>query len=156
MADVLGCRHPIALYDSIKNFALIPILLSVLRRHPAGRGLAFAHFLFWYGGGRFLIDVFRDYETGSFPPGQYLNLLTAAVGFSLIIWLRRRPCPAPVRRSVPPDKPPGGARVLLFVLLALFPLIIPRSWTEDVLTQTRRDRGTLATPPEGNRGRVAD
>jgi len=35
--NVEGPRHPVALYDGAKNLLLIPILILVLRRFPAGR-----------------------------------------------------------------------------------------------------------------------
>jgi prolipoprotein diacylglyceryl transferase len=41
-----GPRHPVALYDGAKNLLLVPILILVLRRWPAGRGVATGAFLF--------------------------------------------------------------------------------------------------------------
>ena len=61
---------------------MIPILYAVMRRHGMGSGLVAAHFVFWYGLLRFLVDLSRDYA-GTFlglGTGQYFNLAMALVG----------------------------------------------------------------------------
>jgi hypothetical protein len=47
---VEGPRHPVALYDGAKNLLLVPVLILILRRWPAGRGVATGAFLFLYAG----------------------------------------------------------------------------------------------------------
>jgi hypothetical protein len=60
-----GCRHPVALYDGLKNLLLLPILLGVrfaYRRagYEPASGILFGHFVFWYGSLRLFVDVFRS------------------------------------------------------------------------------------------------
>ena len=90
---VEGPRHPVALYDGAKNLLLVPVLILILRRWPAGRGVATGAFLFLYAGLRFLVDLFRDYEGGwlGIGQGQYFNLIMAAIGLAVLIWALRRP-----------------------------------------------------------------
>lgn len=86
-----GFRHPVALYDGMKNFLMIPLLLLVKRTTQPGEGRLLAHFVFWYGFLRLLVDYFRDYgsEFLGVGTGQYYNLLMAAAGFGMIVWLSR-------------------------------------------------------------------
>ena len=88
---VEGFRHPVALYDGLKNLALVPLLVVVLRRWPAGEGIATGCFLLGYGGLRFFIDFFRDYESVllGLGPGQWFNLAMAATGAVMLLSVRR-------------------------------------------------------------------
>ncbi len=126
-----GFRHPVVLYDGLKNLLLIPVLL-LLQRKRAPRGVVLGAFLVGYGGLRIFVDFFREYRTTQFglPPGQLVNALMALLGALLIaygIWrqVRELPPPAPAR-SVG-----WGPRLLLAGLL-LLPAIIPSDWTQDV------------------------
>ena len=87
--DVAGFRHPVALYDGAKNLLLIPLLIWVLHRNPSGSGRALAHFVFWYGALRFVVDQCRDYEAYllGLGTGQYFNLAMALAGVVLLITL---------------------------------------------------------------------
>ena len=76
-----GFRHPVALYDGIKNLLLIPILFSVRRRVVAGTGYALGpfYFLVWFS------EVVR----GLFPRSRhriirhrYRTILQSAYGGS--------------------------------------------------------------------------
>ncbi len=145
-----GFRHPVTLYDSLKNFLMIPLLLLVKKVYPSGRGMLLAHFAFWYGFGRIFVDIFREYPTEvlGVGTGQYFNLLMVAVGLGLMMWFERP------RRVLSGPSPEGqthqesvladGActkvgqdysrsrlwrRKLAFLALLLFPLIIPTDWT---------------------------
>jgi phosphatidylglycerol---prolipoprotein diacylglyceryl transferase len=76
-----GCRHPVALYDGLKNLLLVPILLGVrsisLRRNGyLPRGLMLGHFVLWYG----LLRVFVDFSASTIPTGS------ASAGASTSIW----------------------------------------------------------------------
>lgn len=42
LPDTLGCRHPVAIHDGLKTLAIVPVLLLILRRRPAGSGIATA------------------------------------------------------------------------------------------------------------------
>jgi phosphatidylglycerol:prolipoprotein diacylglycerol transferase len=150
--DVDGFRHPVALYDGAKNLMLIPLLVAVLRRHPAGSGRALAAFVFWYAALRFLVDQCRDYEAYVFGmgTGQYFNLLMAAIGLGLWAWLRRRPTidagtPTPVRRATPGQV--GLWRPVILAALIAYPLGIPTSWTLCNIDQKRQNTQTFRAPP---------
>lgn len=147
LPSITGCRHPVALYDGAKNLVLVPLLALLLRRRPAGTGIATGAFLLLYGGLRFLIDQLRDYESvlWGLGPGQWLNLATAGLGLLLLL-ARRRAAPAPPRPPAP--GPVGPLRVLLLALLVLLPLLIPTSWTQVHLRELREQRG-VAPPPRG-------
>lgn len=136
--DAEGARHPVVLYDGIKNLLLIPLLLWVRERDPPP-GVVTAHFFFWYGALRVLVDLFREYrvEVLGLGTGQAFNLAMAAAGLALYLWARRRPAPIKAARPNPGPKPSGQARFTslkhaLLALLILFPLVIPSDWTQDV------------------------
>ena len=143
---VEGPRHPVALYDGAKNLLLVSFLIAVLRRWPAGRGVATGAFLLLYAGLRFLVDLFRDYEGGwlGIGQGQYFNLGMAAVGLVVLVWALRRkapvlsPAPAAPRRVSP-------LAVGAFILLCLYPLGIPTSWTRQNIETIRAEEP--AEPP---------
>jgi len=146
LPDVEGFRHPVSLYDGAKNLLLVPLLMAVLRRWPAGRGVATAVFLVGYGGLRFLVDQLRDYESslGGLGPGQWFNLAMAAFGaVMLVVCLRREPSAA---RRVAVESPHSGVGVvsaIILLLLVLFPLSIPTSWTTEYIAMKR----TSSSPP---------
>jgi phosphatidylglycerol:prolipoprotein diacylglycerol transferase len=145
-----GLRHPVALYESLKNLALIPILLAVRRLGPARRGLLFGHFVFWYGFLRVVVDHYRDYgsEVLGVGRGQYYNLLMALVGVGLILWSRKRvpdPTNLPALRASESSTAPPLAwetllKSLVFAALLLFCLTIPGGWSGEGL------RRLLASP----------
>lgn len=147
--DAEGFRHPVVLYDALKNFLMIPVLLLVRRSSGSGRGLVFSNFLFWYGAVRILIDIYRDYpvQVYGLPPGQYLNAGMGLAGALLIGYFssRRRRSSGPLLaadhfRSFTPLLQHETARRgmslwwrrLLLLVLLLFPLLIPSDWTQDV------------------------
>jgi phosphatidylglycerol:prolipoprotein diacylglycerol transferase len=149
--DAEGFRHPVTLYDSLKNFMPIPLLLLVRRASPPGRGMLLAHFVFWYGFGRIFVDLYREYPAEFFGigRGQYFNLLMALAGLVLMLWFRRTGL-----ASQAVERAKGGARTLgdgvtaraasqsapftsslwprrlAFIALVLFPLVIPTDWTQ--------------------------
>jgi phosphatidylglycerol:prolipoprotein diacylglycerol transferase len=127
---VEGPRHPVALYDGAKNLLLVPVLILVLRRWPAGRGVATGAFLFLYAGLRLLVDLFRDYEGGwlGVGQGQYFNLIMAAIGLVVLVWALRRDLPG-IPFISPDPRRVNPLLVALFIVLCLYPLGIPTSWT---------------------------
>ncbi len=140
-------RHPVALYDGAKNLILVPLLILVLRRWPAGRGVATGAFLFLYAGLRVLVDLFRDYEGGwlGIGQGQYFNLIMAAVGLLVLVRaLRRRTTATPYVSPEPRRVNPLLAAV--FVFLCLYPLGIPTSWTKANI-ETIRGEEPVETRP---------
>ncbi len=156
--DAEGFRHPVTLYDALKNFLMIPLLLAVRRRTSPGRGVLLAHFVFWYGFGRLFVDYFRQYpvEVFGLPPGQHFNLLMAIGGLGLLIWFTRRGrCPDAGKTKAADREDTSGflacaerpgsrnipsslcLRRLAFVALLLFALVIPTDWTRGNVTQPK-------------------
>lgn len=137
--DIEGFRHPVVLYDGLKNLLLIPFLLWIRRRYPY-RGVVFAHFIFWYAFLRLFIDVFREYrvEAMGIGTGQIINVAMSVLGLALLIRFHQRRSPRTQTECAPPVQPgpvdPVTLRVqrVFFVLLLLFCLTIPSDWTQDV------------------------
>ncbi|MCK4587690.1 MAG: prolipoprotein diacylglyceryl transferase [Gammaproteobacteria bacterium] len=138
--DAEGFRHPVVLYDGLKNLLLIPVLLFI-RTKKLPYGVLLGAFLFGYGFFRILIDFFREYrvELYGLPPGQEFNIGMCVIGIGLIILMIKRGCP----RADPGITTESGnvksekgkliyTRRLSFGLLLIIPLVIPSDWTQDV------------------------
>jgi phosphatidylglycerol---prolipoprotein diacylglyceryl transferase len=164
-----GFRHPVVLYDGVKNLLLVPFLLH-FRRTNATPGAVAARFVFWYAFPRIFIDLFRDYPTHrlALGTGQTLNLVMAALGVVLLVRSRWRRLGRLQRQatSSPPlapdaDRAPSlWQRVALAALLA-FCLLIPSNWTQNVpvrygmrhpgLVHSRMYPPIAWAPPEASR-----
>jgi phosphatidylglycerol---prolipoprotein diacylglyceryl transferase len=144
LPDVEGFRHPVSLYDGTKNLLLVPLLAAVLKRWPARQGVATAVFLVGYGGLRFLVDQFRDYESslGGLGPGQWFNIAMAMFGAAMLIVCLKRSAPQRETRAPAASSVPNVSAAIL-LLLELFPLSIPTSWTTEYINQKR---GSTETP----------
>ena len=135
--DLDGYRHPVVLYDGLKNLLLVPLLLLIRSRRPP-KGVVFGHFVFWYGFLRIFVDYFREYrvEIMSLPPGQEFNLFMTAFGIGAIIWAYRYratdPFTAELNESARLNKPPSLLLRLGLPVVILLPLVIPSDWTQDV------------------------
>jgi len=149
--DAEGFRHPVTLYESVKNLAVIPILLAARKKCPCGSGKLLAQFFFWYASLRIFADCFREYGTRflGIGTGQYFNFFMASAGIGLYLWFSR------VRRVSNigdyahvrtkshncPDATLGHRslfiRKTVFVVILLFSITIPSSWTQGVLKQYR-------------------
>ncbi len=138
--DAEGFRHPVVLYDGIKNLLLIPFLL-LIRHFAPPRGVLIAHFLLWYGLLRIPIDFFREYRTElyGFPPGQEFNLLMTFLGLGMLFRIYRKVkrtgdvvYPEPIGGPEYSSSQPAPVQRIVFILLLLFPTIIPSDWTQDV------------------------
>jgi len=136
--DLEDFRHPVVLYDGLKNLLLIPLLFW-LRKMNLPRGVVFAHFLFWYAFLRLFVDLFREYRVESFGigTGQIINLGMSAAGLVLMVWLygKGRVTSVVSRPSLVPSE--ARARTLwvrrcCFLLLLAFCLVMPSDWTQDV------------------------
>ncbi len=115
-----GFRHPVVLYDGLKNFLLIPILLWVQRRGaPPGRVAAL--FVLLYAGLRIPIDLLREYPVNALglPTGQGFNVIMAIAGAALLVrnWrLARIPgrlgpsAPLPAEPNPTPRRAGGAPR----------------------------------------------
>ena len=135
--DLEGFRHPVVLYDGLKNLLLVPILLFLRNRCPP-KGVVLGHFIFWYGFLRIFVDLFREYRTDllGLPPGQEFNILMSIVGLALIVWAyknqaRGRTCDLTGGLARQNREASWLQRISLAVLVAI-PLIIPSDWTQDV------------------------
>lgn len=153
--DIEGFRHPVTLYESLKNFMLIPILIIVRRKSPPGRGIMMAHFIFWYGFLRIFADLYRDHGAQFFGIGrnQYFNGLMAVVGLILMGVLATR-----AKRQLPESAhlqstrldealgqklsnreniPALWFRRIVFTVILLFCLAVRSAWTPEVLEEHR-------------------
>ena len=136
--DLEGFRHPVVLYDGMKNLLLIPFLL-LIRKHRPPQGVVFAHFLFWYAFLRLFVDIFREYrvESWGLGTGQAINLVMSITGLALLFWFHRRGLK---HASEPITSPPCAVaaptqlwrRRVLFLLILLLCPIISSDWTQDI------------------------
>jgi phosphatidylglycerol---prolipoprotein diacylglyceryl transferase len=134
--NVEGFRHPVVLYDGLKNFLLAPFLLWVRKLGvPPGRiaGL----FIFLYALLRIPIDLLREYPISMWglPTGQTLNIITVCIGITLIVVniyrLRsHHNTSAPTR--VFESRKGLGWRKLALAVICTIPLVIPSDATRDV------------------------
>ena len=138
--DAEGLRHPVVLYDGLKNLLIVPMLMYAGKRELP-RGVRTGIFLFLYAFLRMFIDVFREYPTTllGLATGQVLNILLSVLGLELILipfWKSRGRTAAAVPFAVhTPEGLPSedlGWRRLSFASLLLFSLVIPSDWTQNV------------------------
>ena len=140
--DADGFRHPVVLYDGVKNLVLMAYLLHV-RRTSQTPGAVAARFVFWYAAPRVVIDLFRDYPTHrlALGTGQTLNIVMAVLGLVLLYRsrLRRlgrlRRLPALSEQPAPSGAGPTWAHRIAFGLLLAFCLTIPSNWTQNIPTR---------------------
>lgn len=130
--DAEGFRHPVVLYDGIKNLLIIPVMLVCARWMPR-HGFVTGLFLFLYSFLRIPVDVFREYPTSllGLATGQALNIALSIVGLVLMIVVYRIPVRTTDDAAEISD-PGVGWRKPVFATLVLFCLIIPSDWTQDV------------------------
>jgi len=135
-----GFRHPVVLYDGLKNFALIPCLLAVRRAGvPAGRLAAL--FVALYAGLRLPIDLLREYplRLAGLPSGQAVNLLMALAGVALLVKNCLRPPLAGWREqpdpAAPADQRAATWQQLTFAALLALSLVIPSDATRDIVAR---------------------
>jgi hypothetical protein len=137
--DAEGFRHPVVLYDAVKNLLIVPVLMYAGKRQPP-QGVRTGIFLFLYAFLRIFVDIFREYPTTmlGLATGQVLNILMSILGFGLILvtlWKRPGITNAAMPAVNPPENPaPAGLRWrrLAFAALLLFSLVMPSDWTQDI------------------------
>jgi phosphatidylglycerol---prolipoprotein diacylglyceryl transferase len=138
--DAEGFRHPVVIYDGLKNLLIIPILWYVGRRSTHA-GFVTGLFLFLYSFLRIFVDVFREYPTSLFGlgTGQVLNILMSLMGIALMVMPFRtiQGEHAPVAADVEAycDHAVGKWRPLVFIAILAFSLTIPSDWTQDIPTR---------------------
>lgn len=159
-----GCRHPVALYDGLKNLLLVPILVGIRfayrrRGSEPPPGILFGHFIFWYGSLRLFVDIFREYDSYwlGVARGQYFNLVMALTGLSLILLAhllahRRRTRRSSTLRALDPGRQSGEVlgKMALFAVLVVSCVFIPSGWTQQALEgfeqQTTHDSAMESCP----------
>jgi len=134
--NVEGFRHPVVLYDGIKNFLLVPVLL-LIRRFGLPPGRSAVIFVILYAGFRIPIDTLREYPISMWgvPTGQMLNIIAVLMGIAALavnIYRTRG-----TSTSFEPPKRISAAGNLLIRRIALafcciLPLVIPSDATRDV------------------------
>ena len=131
--DADGFRHPVVLYDGLKNLLIIPLLALLARRRPPA-GVLTGAFLFLYAFPRILVDIFREYSTTllGIPTGQSLNIAMSVAGLAL--WCARRNSPQSARAATMDKESAHGQgwRRAAFTALLVFSLTMPSDWTQDV------------------------
>lgn len=131
-----GFRHPVVLYDGLKNLALIPLFIAVRRRNvPSGRIAAL--FLLLYPLLRIPIDVFRDYHAETAATGQTFNLIMATAGVLLLARNWRRDPDAPIAAVPAIDRASSARgravwRRAAFAAVLAAALVIPSDSTRDI------------------------
>lgn len=133
--DADGFRHPVVLYDGLKNLALIPILLFIGRKKPPAGRLT-GTFLFLYAFLRIFVDVFREYPTTllGLATGQSLNILMSLLGACLLFWSMRK-AGHKAEPMVGDIMDRAGGLLwhrIGFVFLLLFSSTLPSDWTQDI------------------------
>lgn len=138
--DAEGFRHPVVLYDGLKNLLIIPVLMYA-RNGALPTGTLTGVFLFLYAFLRIFIDVFREYPTTllGLATGQGLNIIMAAVGLVLVL-VRFRSRHSQAENLPDSNPPPVDSRSIigmwwrrgLFVAVLSFSLVMPSDWTQDI------------------------
>jgi phosphatidylglycerol:prolipoprotein diacylglycerol transferase len=132
--DAEGFRHPVVLYDGIKNLLIIPVLLLAGRRNPP-RGFVTGLFLFLYAFLRIPVDVFREYPTSllGLATGQALNIALSVIGLAVmtVVCALPRESDGDVCEASSAGSKIGWRRPV-FVAILVFCLIIPSDWTQDI------------------------
>jgi phosphatidylglycerol:prolipoprotein diacylglycerol transferase len=131
--DAEGFRHPVVLYDGLKNLLIVPVLMHARRRGVPPGGLA-ARFVFLYAFLRIFIDYFREYPLTMFglPSGQTMNLLMSAAGIALLWRNRRRPM-ARITLPIAREDPAGlWWRRALFGVVVAVSMVIASDATRDI------------------------
>ena len=129
--DAEGFRHPVVLYDALKNLLIVPVLVYAGRqRLPLGAQTGL--FLFLYAFLRIFVDFYREYPTTllGLAAGQALNIGLSLAGLALIITaLRSRKAGAAQGLGT---KGNLVWRRALFATVLVLCLAIPSDWTQDI------------------------
>ncbi len=134
--NVEGFRHPVVLYDGLKNFLLVPFLLWVRSRGvPPGRIAAL--FVLFYASLRIPIDLLREYPISMWglPTGQTLNLIMVFIGIlslGINIYRARSRQATTLTPKADESRVGLGWRRIALVVCCLLPLVIPSDATRDI------------------------
>ena len=87
---VYGCRHPVQIYEALKNLLIFIILVSLRNKSwfKNHRSSLFSLFLILYGSLRFIFSFLRDEPIIllGLTLNHYLSLSLLLVGIALLIW----------------------------------------------------------------------
>ena len=133
LPDAAGFRHPVVIYDAIKNLLLVPVLMMIRRRNPKP-GVIMANFIFWYAFLRIFVDFFREYPTRLFglATGQSLNIFMSVLGLVLWVWFQCSRGLQPADGGLKAAATPLWPRRIIFAAILLICLIMPSDWTQDI------------------------
>ncbi len=133
--DADGFRHPVVLYDGMKNLLIIPVLIYLAKLGPPC-GVVTGVFLFLYAFVRIFVDLFREYPTTllGLATGQSLNIVMSVVGIALVVSRIRA---VRMRAETPAPQAIANSRGILWrrlvlAFLLLFSLVMPSDWTQDI------------------------
>jgi phosphatidylglycerol:prolipoprotein diacylglycerol transferase len=134
--NVEGFRHPVVLYDGLKNFLLVPILLWI-RKWGLPPGRLAALFAIFYALFRIPIDVLREYPNSMWglPNGQTLNIIMLFIGIALLALNFYRVNSGDETASAKATEDGNsrlGWRKFLFAMCLVVPLVIPSDATRDI------------------------
>jgi phosphatidylglycerol:prolipoprotein diacylglycerol transferase len=132
--DAEGFRHPVVLYDGLKNLLIIPILFY-LGKHRWPSGVLTGTFLFLYASLRIFVDIFREYPTTllGLATGQSLNIFMTLLGLVLVfLRIRHKSRMGVVGMANDVSSRSLALRRAVFAFLLFFSLILPSDWTQDV------------------------
>lgn len=130
-------RHPVVLYDGLKNFLLVPLLLWV-RSRGAPPGRVAALFVILYAALRIPIDLLREYPISMWglPTGQTLNVimvLAGAVFLGVNVYrARSREAKLPSPKKFDETRSGLGWRRIALTVCCIIPLVIPSDATRDI------------------------
>jgi phosphatidylglycerol:prolipoprotein diacylglycerol transferase len=95
-----GCRHPTQLYESVKNFALAGLLLTIRERVRPRPGVITWSFIGLYGWIRFLLMYVREEERvwGGFTLSQIFSGGMGILGIAMLVVVLRTPAAKPARK----------------------------------------------------------
>jgi phosphatidylglycerol:prolipoprotein diacylglycerol transferase len=87
-----GCRHPVQLYEMLKNWMLTVVLWMMLRRWQPRPGVVFWSFIGLYGVIRFFLMYLRVEERvwSGLTQSQIFSAVMALAGVGMVIWLLSR------------------------------------------------------------------
>ncbi|RPJ85108.1 MAG: hypothetical protein EHM13_02095, partial [Acidobacteria bacterium] len=90
--------HPVQLYESAAELAILGGLLVLERRGRGFAGRTFWTYVLLYGMVRFGLEFFRGDERGivlGMSTSQFISVILVPLAIGMLVWLARRPAPQP-------------------------------------------------------------
>jgi phosphatidylglycerol---prolipoprotein diacylglyceryl transferase len=150
-----GFRHPVALYEALKDLIIFFILLFFAGRAETGRGKTTGQFFLWSGLGSFIVDYF-GISSGhiALHPGtrQFFYVLVIVLGLLIIVHTVKKAtkkysdlgtmqfAPISFRNRRPATLGMIFLKILLFSVILVFCLTIPSG----VSQQSIKDPASLS------------